>query len=92
VGQTSRQVKTRISEHRNHINRNTTTQSVITEHRLQFKHDFDWENVEILDSERFLGKRLISEMMFIKRQKNSINLQSDTEYLDEAYISILKKL
>jgi len=29
--------------------------------------------------------------MFIKKQKNGINLQSDTEHLD-AYISILNKL
>jgi len=64
VGQTSRQVKTRISEHRNHINRNTTTQFVITEHRLQFGHDFDWEDVKILDSERFLGKRLIRDDVY----------------------------
>jgi len=91
IGQTSRQLKTRISEHRNHI-WNTTTQSVITEHRLQFNHDFDWEDVKILDSERFLGKLLVSEMMFIKKQKNGINLQSDTEHLDDAYISILSKL
>jgi len=41
VGQTGRTLKTRISEHRNHINRNTTTQSVITEHRLNFSHEFD---------------------------------------------------
>jgi len=41
VGQMSRQLKIRISEHHNHINRNITTQSVITEHRLQFNHDFD---------------------------------------------------
>jgi len=27
----------------------------------------DWEDVKILDSERFLGKRLVSEMMFIKK-------------------------
>jgi len=47
---------------------------------------------KILDSERFLGKRLISEMMFIKKQKNGINLQSDTEHSDDAYISILSKL
>jgi len=67
VGQTSIQLKTRISEHRNHISRNITTQSVIIEHRLQFNHDFDWEDVEILDSERFLGKCLVSKMMFIKK-------------------------
>jgi len=31
-------------------------------------------------TERFLSKCLISEILHIKRQKNSLNLQSDTEY------------
>jgi len=92
VGQTCRTLKTRISEHKNHIHRNTTTHSVITEHRLNFSHEFDWNNVEILDQERFLTRRLISEMIHIKRQNNSLNLQSDTENLDDGIISILNKL
>jgi len=92
VGQTGRTLKTRISEHRNHINRNTNTHSVITEHRTKFSHEFNWDNVEILDRERFLSKRLISEMIYIKRQKNSLNLQSDTDCLDDDIITILNKL
>jgi len=92
VEQTSRTLKTRISKHRNHINRNTTTQSVIIKHRLNFSHEFDWDNVEIVDRERFLSKRLISEMIRIKCQNNSLNLQSDTECLDNGIISILNKL
>lgn len=47
--------------------------SVITDHRIQ-NHEFDWINVEILDRELISGKRLISEMIYIKRQKNSLNL------------------
>jgi len=59
VGQTPRQgLKIRISERRNHINKNTKSQSIITKHRLQFKHEFDWDEVEILDSERYLEKRI----------------------------------
>jgi len=80
-------LKTRISEHKNHILRNTSTHSVITEHRLQFNHDFDWEGVEILDVERNFNKRLISEMINIKCQKKGINLQTDIEALDRAYFS-----
>jgi len=87
VGQTCRQLKTRISEHKNHILRNTSTHSVITEHRLQYNHDFDWEGVEILDVERNFNKRMISEMINIKCQKKGINLQTDTETLDRAYSS-----
>jgi len=44
VGQTGRQLRTRIAEHRNYIRWNTTTQSVITDHRLQEGHEYDWKN------------------------------------------------
>ncbi|KYN19346.1 hypothetical protein ALC57_08319 [Trachymyrmex cornetzi] len=74
VGQTSRCLKTRINEHRNHINWNTTQHSVITEHRISHHHEFDWENIKILDNERALNKILISEMIHIKQQKQSLNL------------------
>ena len=49
VEQTSRCLKTHISEHRNHINRNTIQHSVITQHRMDVFHEFDWDNVHILD-------------------------------------------
>jgi len=51
MGQTRRLLKNRIDEHRNLIKRNTTQTSVITEHRLQHSHEFDWENIVILDKE-----------------------------------------
>lgn len=63
---------------------------MITEHRLLYNYEFEWENVEILDKERYLG-RLISEMLYIKRQKNGLNLQSDIEHLHHAYVSVLNK-
>jgi len=63
MGQTCKQLKTRISEHKGHISENTSTHSVITE---QSNHDFDWEDVEILDVERNFNKRLISKMINIK--------------------------
>jgi len=83
---------TRIKEHKNHIRRATTTYSVITDHRLNDNHEFDWDNVEILDNERYLSKRLISEMLHITRQNDSLNLQSDTEFLHHAWVSVLDKL
>jgi len=55
VGQTCRKLKTRINEHKNHICRKTATELVITEHRLSLNHDFDWENVTILDKKSFWG-------------------------------------
>ena len=52
-------------------------------------HDFDWNNIQILDEESCHNKRLISEMLNIKKQKNSLNLQnrrheglSQRDYID----------
>jgi len=42
-----------------------------------------------LDEEPFLGKRLMSEMIHIKRQKNALNLQSDTLKLSDACLPII---
>jgi len=65
---------------------------VITEHRLDKNHEFDWDNTEILDKERYYYKRLISEVINIKSQRNALNMQSDTELLQQAYIEILNKI
>jgi len=54
---TRRLLKTRIDEHRSHIRRDTNQSSVITEHCLEFSHDFDWDDVEILDEEIHYNKR-----------------------------------
>ena len=78
VGQTGRKLESLI-KHRNYINRNSNNQSVITEHQIEFKHDFDWENIAILDEECFFNKRLISECLHILMQHNNLNLRSDTE-------------
>ena len=77
-----------MNEHRNHINRNTAQTSVITEHRISLSHDFDWNGVEILDEETILNKRLISEIIFIGKQKQSLNLQTDTHLLDPLYVTL----
>jgi hypothetical protein len=92
VGQSGRQLNTRVKEHKSHIIRNNPNRSVITEHRLNYGHDFDWENVKILDHEPFYHKRLVSEMLYIKRQKNSLNLQTDTEGLHHAYCNAVDNL
>jgi len=64
-------LNTRISEHRNHIRRSSPQTSVITNHRLEYNHDFDWDNVEMLDEEINYNKRLISEMIHIKKQRQA---------------------
>jgi hypothetical protein len=46
----------------------------------------------MFDSESNFYRRLISEMIHVKEQKNSINLNQDTEMLDSTYFDLLKNL
>ncbi|KYN26853.1 hypothetical protein ALC57_03768, partial [Trachymyrmex cornetzi] len=89
VGQICRQLKTRISEHKNDINRNNSNPSDVTNHRTLHNLDFNWDKVQILGTERNYNKRLISEMINIKRQKNGINLNKDIELLNSSYFCYL---
>ena len=66
--------------------------SVITEHRRQLDHKFKWDEVEILDEEPCYRRRLVSEMINIKKQKNGLNLQTDTDGLHKAYIPIINRV
>jgi len=79
VRQTKRKLNIRIAEHKKDINKKISNHSVITEHRIEFDYDFGWKNPKILDIEKHYQKRLISEVMNIKAQKKTINLQSDTK-------------
>jgi len=89
IGQTKRHVATRINEHKNNIKNSTGNFSVVTDHRLNFNHDFDWHKPIILHKERNRKKREIAEMFFIKKFDNNINLQKDTENLNSIYDSII---
>jgi len=92
VGQTKRQLRTRIKEHVSDIKKKSGSPSVISEHRRNFNHEFEWDNIKIIDNELSYQKRIISEMVHIKKQQHGLNKQSDTEFLPMSYIPILDLL
>jgi len=92
VGQTKRQFKTRIKEHRSDINKKNGDLSVISNHRLEYDHEMNWDNAVVLDIESSYTKRIVSEMVHIKRQGKGLNKQSDTDLLPEVYLPIIKGL
>ncbi|RLU15076.1 hypothetical protein DMN91_012963 [Ooceraea biroi] len=92
VGQTKRHLNTRISEHLSDIKKCENNWSVVSKHRDNVDHEFDWSEVEVLHQEKHLRKRLIAEMFYIKKHKTSINLQKDTDNLSDMYDLVLTKL
>ncbi|EFN60436.1 hypothetical protein EAG_05712, partial [Camponotus floridanus] len=74
VGQTGRR-RSSQDEHKKHMNRVRTNKLISCNsiHMLNFDHEFKWDEIKILDKESFYNKRLISEMICIKRQQNGLN-------------------
>ena len=87
VEATKRSFSVRINEHKKSKNKD----SVVSIHQLENKHDFDWENTLILDFENNYQKRLISEMIHIKRNKNSIK-KEDIQKLSITYFPVINQL
>jgi len=92
VGQTKRQLKTRINEHVKNITSDESKHSVITKHMLDNDHTFDWQNVKILNYESNYFKRLIAEMIYIKSQDNGLNSVDDIECLESSYFNLLTRI
>ena len=69
---------------------NNTKESVVNNHKTSFSpnHEFDWQNVTILDHEFNWKKRLIFEMLHISSNKNSINKKEDIQNLISIYKSL----
>jgi len=92
VGQTKRQLGTRLKEHMTDIKKKSGLLSVVSKHRLEFNHEMDWNGIVILDKEPSYTKRIISKMIYIKRQHRGLNKQSDTDLLSDTYLSIINSL
>lgn len=92
VGQTGRYLGQRMSEHQRDVKkRNTINPTALVEHTREQNHSFNFDNCVILDRQRFLSKRLVSEMINIKKY-NTVNFRRDTENLSNSYNNIILKL
>jgi len=86
IGQTKRDLECRVKEH---IKKR---EGVIHDHTAQLNHNFDFEKYKILDKEKILSKRLISEMIHINLQINPINKREDTQKLSQCYKHLFEKI
>jgi len=49
----------------------------------------NWSEAAILDIESSYVKRIVSEIVYVKRQCKGLNKQSDTDLLSDAYLPII---
>ncbi|EFN62913.1 hypothetical protein EAG_15806, partial [Camponotus floridanus] len=85
IGPIKRYLRTRIKEDFSNIKLHETNHSVISKHRLESGYEFDWSKSNILHNEKYVRKREIAQMFYIKKFNNLINLQKDTDSLNNIY-------
>lgn len=88
VGQTTQWLKNRISLHKSDI-RKENQRCALAKHSIERKHEFDFDQVEILDKHANYNKRLILEMVHINKETDVVNKKSDTQNLSNIYTYLL---
>ena len=89
IGQTKNNLVTRINQHKNNIN-NSSGKTGLSEHTITFSHQFDFNNVIILEKNIHNdSKRLSLENFHIKNHNNTVNLQRESEKLSNIYCNIV---
>lgn len=93
IGQTGQKLKNRIKQHKAEQLKRCQKKNMTAalQHVIETGHSFDLDGTKILAKEKHLGKRLTLESLHINIQnKTTINLKSDIENLNPAYVQLLK--
>ena len=91
-GNTKQKVSKRISKHKSEIKKKKLTETTgLTIHAVRNNHNFDFDNITILDHIPNYHQRIIAEKMHICNTDNTVNLLSDTHGLHESYVNLFKK-
>ena len=88
VGQTKRDLNSRLKEYQRAIKQQKPENSALCEHVILFDHVIDWANSRILKTESNFSKRLTAESWFILSRPKVIN-RSDGESFPIVYRSLL---
>ena len=89
IGQTKRDLKSRIAEHKRAVKNQEPEKSALCEHLKLFDHCINWNQAVVLKYVDRFYRRLTSESWYIHAHHNVIN-RSDGEALPAVYRSLAK--
>ena len=89
VGQTKRDLKSRVAEHNRAVKNAEPEKSAECEHLMLFDHCINWKKSTVLKYVNSYRRRLIAESWFINAHPNVIN-RADGETLPSVYRSLAK--
>ena len=85
IGQTSQHLQNRLNGHK-YDKKNVTA---LGKHESQFSHKFNFKETKILKTEPNQQKREVLEMIYIKKNSNSINDKTDIKNLSKIYNNLI---
>ena len=88
TGQTKRDLKSRLSEHKRAVKYQRPEKSALCEHSITLDHIIDWNEATILSTEKDYTVRLFAESWLINKSSNVIN-RNDGNTLPSVYIKLL---
>ena len=89
VGQTSRQLSTRLKEHKRAVRSADFNASVLAEHAWNQHHLIDWDEATVLTSESNFHRRLTLESWYIHKSHQILNRENGG--LPVEYTLLMKK-
>ena len=88
IGQTKRDLQSRLSEHKRAIKYQRPEKSALCEHSITLDHIIDWNEATILSTEKDCTKRLFAESWLINKSSNVIN-RNDGNTVPSVYKKLL---
>ena len=89
IGQTKRDLKSRISEHKRAVKNQEPEKSALCHHLMSSDHNINWNEASILKYVNNYRKRLTAESWYINAHPDVIN-RSDGEFLPIVYRPLTK--
>jgi predicted GIY-YIG superfamily endonuclease len=85
VGQTKQFLRKRLNDHTYAVKRNNKKHSALSKHAIEENHEIDISSARVLCKEQRFGKRLIREMIQIRKRPDALNTQQDCINLGTSY-------
>lgn len=95
IGQTSKKLNTRLDQHKNDCTNRKRLQpnkTALAHHHHSNRHNFNFDNTKILDTETHKRKReLLEACHIIKNKEKTVNKSSDTNVINNTYHTLIRK-
>lgn len=91
IGQTKQYISKRLATHKRDCDYFKDA-TALSNHTISTGHKFDFDNYRILNHESNYYKRIFKEMIFINKEQNSINFQTDINNLNNIYVNLIQQI